>query len=157
LSIIFNFFACPLFSDIGDEILELERSDAFKQLPGHERYYVPRSEYLFKFLQTELDDDLFLGNEYESMFDRFEVFLALTNATIRKRKKAHVWGPFGRFGWKTSSRTGRESPLVDVIQQAKDEGTDWAPFMAGLFGRDHDLFISAADEYMQMAAGLNWM
>jgi len=141
---------------IGDEILELERSDAFKQLPGHERYHVPRSEYLFKLLQPELDDDLFLGKEYESLFDRFEVFLALTNATMRKRNDNHVWGPVGRFGWKVQNRTGRENPLVDVIQEAKDQGIDWPPFSAGLFGRDRVLFLAAADEYAQLVARLGW-
>jgi hypothetical protein len=141
---------------IGDEILELERCNAFKQLPGHERYHVPRSEYLFKLLQPELDDDLFLGKEYETMFDRFEVFLALVNATIRKKNENHVWGPFGRFGWKFHSRTRRGSPLTDVVQEAKDEGEDWKPFKAGLFGRDYSLFMAAADEYVNMAGRLGW-
>jgi len=141
---------------IGDEILGLERCDAFKQLPGHERYHVPRSEYLFKLLQPELDDDLFLGKEYESIFDRFEIHLALVNATIRKKNETHVWGPFGRFGWKFHSRTGRENPLLDVVQEAKDEGEDWRPFKAGLFGRDYALFIAAANEYVQITGQLGW-
>jgi hypothetical protein len=141
---------------IGDEISELERCNAFQQLPGHERYHVPRSEYLFKFLQPEMDDDLFLGKEYESIFDRFEVFLALANAIIRKKSGKAAWGPCGRFGWKYYHRTGRENPLVDVTQQAKDQGTNWAPFRVGLFGHEYDLFIAAVDEYTQKVAGLNW-
>jgi hypothetical protein len=137
---------------IGDEILEIERSGAFKQLPGHNRYHVPRSEYLFKLLQPELDDDLFLGKEYETMFDSFEVMLALVNATVHKKDDGHVWGPVGRFGWKYRAI----NPLGNTVQQAKDEGRDWLPFKSGLFGTDFDLFLSAAEEYVQSIAGTGW-
>lgn len=44
-----------LVAALGEAILEIERSNAFKHLPGHERYHVPRSEYIFKLLQPELD------------------------------------------------------------------------------------------------------
>ena len=141
---------------IGDEILDIERSNAFKQLPGHDKYRVPRSEYLYKLLQPEIDDDLFLGKDYEFMFDRFEVFLSLVNATVRKKKENHVWGPVGRFGWKASSRTSRENPLAAIIQEAKEEGENWPPFKAGLFEVDYNLFISAAEEYLQMIGRLGW-
>ena len=141
---------------IGSAIAELKRCDAFKQLPGHEKYYVPMSEYLFKLLQPELDDDLFLGKEYEFIFDRFEVLLALRNATDRKKKDHSIWGPIGRFAWKYSHEGGRVNPLSDIIQQAKNEGKKWPPFQAGLFGSDHELFIAAADEYAKMIGGLHW-
>lgn len=141
---------------IGSAIVDLERSSAFKQLPGHERYYAPRSEYLFKLLQPELDDDLFLGKEYEFIFDRFEVLLALSNATNRKKKDHSVWGPVGRFGWKYGHGAERVNPLSDIIQQAKNEGQKWLPFRAGVFGTDYELFITAAEEYEKMIGGLNW-
>lgn len=118
---------------------------------------MPRSEYIFKLLQPELDDDLFLGKEYELMFDRFEILLALVNATVRKKNENHVWGPVGRFGWKySSSRMRRENPLTNIIEQAKTEGKDWPPFKSGLFGPDYDIFLSAAEEYSQMISRLNW-
>lgn len=141
---------------IGDEIVALERSNAFTMLPGHERYRVPRSEYLYKFLQPELDDDLFLGKGYEVLFDRFEVFLALANATIRKKNEDHIWGPVGRFGWKSSGSSSGENPLRDVIKEANDQGPDWPAFSAGIFGRDHALFLAAADEFRQKVVGLGW-
>lgn len=141
---------------IGDAVIDLERSNAFKQLPGHERYYAPRSEYLFKLLQPELDDDLFLGKEYEFIFDRFEVLLALSNATNRKKKDHSIWGPVGRFGWKYGHGGGRMNPLSNIIQQAKDEGQNWLPFKAGLYGSDYDFFMAAADEYAKIIGGLHW-
>ena len=87
---------------------------------------------------------------------RFEVFLALANATIRFTKESNVWGPFGRFGWKFQNRMGRENPLLDVVQEAKDSGPDWEPFKAGIFGRHYDTFMAVADEYVKMTGRLGW-
>lgn len=142
---------------IGDEIGRIEQSDAFKQLSGYEKCYVPRSEYLFGLLQPELDDDLFLGKEYELVFDRFEVLLALVNATIRMKNGDNAWGPVGRFGWKTRSRVPHENPLWSIIQEAKHEGKAWPPFKAGLFESDYDQMISSADAYMTRVFQLGWI
>jgi hypothetical protein len=51
----------------------VEVNDLFKRLPGHEREYLPQNEYLFKPLQSTLEDILFLGRSYEPLFDRFEI------------------------------------------------------------------------------------
>jgi uncharacterized caspase-like protein len=42
-----------------DEILDVDRLYLFKKLPGHDRHYAPRSEYLFKSLQPDIEDLLF--------------------------------------------------------------------------------------------------
>jgi hypothetical protein len=141
---------------LGDEVLEIERSSAFKQLPGRERQYVPRSEYLLKLLQPELDDDLFLGKEYENVFDRFEVLLALAVATIRSSKESHIWGPVGRFGWKFSRPGAMSNPLAEVITEAQEMKSDWPPFKAGLFGSNFDAFITVAHKYAENMAQLGW-
>jgi len=141
---------------LGDAILELERSHAFKQLPGHENNYVPRSEYLFKLLQPDLDDLFFLGNEYEQAFDCFEVMLALAHADLRHQKKQHIWGPIGRFGWKYSGRGGAENPLSGLIAEAKAMSTSWPPLRAGFFGGSIERFNSVATEYEAIIKRLNW-
>ncbi|MFO0985032.1 MAG: hypothetical protein U1E76_25435 [Planctomycetota bacterium] len=93
----------------------------FKLLPGHERNYVPKSEYLFKVVQPRLDDLLFLGSSYERLFDRFEVFQALAHADFMSRGKEYpnVWGPLGRYAWK--HRRGLQSPFNDVVTEARVE------------------------------------
>ncbi|HVP48722.1 MAG TPA: caspase family protein, partial [Bryobacteraceae bacterium] len=88
--------------------------DAFKTLPGHEKQYTPRSEYLLKLLQPTLEEILFLGTGYEASFDRFEVLYALQYAYQRKKQNGNVWGPVGRFGWKRQS-------VRDVIEEAEKE------------------------------------
>jgi len=145
-----------LLWSLGEAIQELERTNGFKQLPGHEKHYVPRSEYLFKLLQPDLDDLFFLGNEYEQAFDRFEVMLALTHADLRNQREKHIWGPVGRFGWKYSWRAGIENPLSDIIAEAKTMSSTWPPLKAGFFGGSLERFNTVAAEYEAIIKRLNW-
>jgi len=139
---------------IGEAILELERTEVFKQLPGHERHYVPRSEYLFKLLQPMFDDLLFLGRDYEQYFDRFEVLLALVHADLEQVERSHIWGPVGRFGWKFKNEDG--NPLKDIIAEAERQKGSWGPLNVGLFGGDYSRFKSISDEYVRLISGLPW-
>jgi len=144
-----------LVCSLGEAILELERTNVFKQLPGHENNYVPRSEYLFKLLQPDLDDLFFLGNDYEQAFDRFEVMLALAHADLRNQNDKYIWGPVGRFGWKYSGRRG-QNPLSGIIAEAKTMASSWLPIRAGFFGGSLERFISVASEYEALIKKLNW-
>lgn len=139
---------------IGRAITELHRTDAFKQLPGHEHQYVPRSEYLFKFLQPILDDLLFLGRDYEQDFDRFEVLLALVHADLEEEQSHSAWGPIGRFGWKFHHYD--VNPLKDIIADANRHKEAWGPLKAGLFGGEYTRFEKIAGEYSRLIAGLGW-
>ncbi|MDP1982090.1 MAG: caspase family protein [Sulfuritalea sp.] len=137
---------------ISNGLLELTRMNAFKQIPGHERHYTPHSEYLFKILQPRLDDTFFLGKNYESAFDEFEVFFALAIADIEMAKNGRVWGPIGRFGWKQRDN----GPLSRIINDGRTRKGSWPPLKAGMFGGDFDRFDKVATEYLQLVEGLNW-
>jgi hypothetical protein len=139
---------------VSEAICDIERQNIFKRLPGHEKYYVARSEYLFKLLQPELDDALFLGKDYEAVFDQFEVLLALVRATIRKASGPSVWGPVGRFGWKYQND---KNPLKDLLKEAEQLKENWGPFKAGLFGRDFEFFWQAAIDYSNSISQLGWI
>lgn len=145
-----------LLLSIGEAIVELERTEVFKQLPGHERNYVPRSEYLFKLLQPDLDNLFFLGREYEHAFDRFEVILALTHADLRNQKGGPVWGPIGKFGWKYENRGRTENPLIDVIEEATEQGSSWPLLQAGFFGNDIERFKDVSSQYTERIKRLGW-
>lgn len=126
-------------------------SDAFKTLPGHERQYVPVSEYLFKELQPLADDMLFLGADYERIFDRVELLIALECAHVEGG-----WGPIGRFGWKHSSRRISTSPLDTLIAEAESAGNNWGPIKGGFFSGSIDSFKRTAEQYKPMIEGLHW-
>lgn len=123
---------------------------AFKSLPGHERHYVPHSEYLFKQLQPQLDDLLFLGSDYETYFDRFEILLALVIADHSGK-----WGPPGRFAWKYCSR-GEDSPLHKILDEAESLGDAWPPLQCGMFSGSRERFKKTSESFTEGIAQLGW-
>ncbi|MFN6128637.1 MAG: caspase domain-containing protein [Planctomycetota bacterium] len=131
------------------EITEI--ADAFKSLPGHERQYVPVSEYLFKHLQPTADDVLFVGGDYENLFDRLELLLSLECAFVEGG-----WGPIGRFGWKHSSRRISSSPLDAMIAEAESGGDRWPPIREGFFGGSIGNFQRTVAAYKPMIDKLSW-
>lgn len=143
-----------LVETIGNCIAALNMTEVWKKIPGHERHFTPHSEYLFKTLQPRLDDLLFLGKNYESAFDTFEVLLALAVADMNISKGNRAWGPIGRFGWKQTRSAN--SPLNRVLKEAKELGVSWPPARAGLFGGDQARFEKAASEFSTIIAGLHW-
>jgi len=150
----FTRVSTELTLSVGEAIQNLERAEAFKQLPGHERHYVPRSEYLFKLLQPILDDLLFLGRDYEQDFDQFEVLLALVHSDLEEQQSHYVWGPLGRFGWKFHQ--GDANPLKDIMADANRHKESWEPLKAGLFGGDYTRFEKIAGEYARIIGSLGW-
>jgi hypothetical protein len=139
---------------IANGILELNRIESFKRLPGHEKYYVPMSEHLFKIIQPKLDDLFFIGRNYERVFDEFEVLFALAASDLNQKRGNRIWGPIGRYGWKHSVR--ENSPLKRIIKEAGEMGDRWEPIRAGLFGGNVERFNSFANEFEQIIAKLNW-
>jgi len=139
------------------EILEVDRNDMFKRLPGYERNYVPRSEYLFKAIQPGIEDLLFLGRSYEELFDRFEILYALTYADIEDQKGHHFWGPPGRFGWKAASRGRSGNPYAALLDEASRAGDAWPPLLSGFFGGSIERFKEVAQRYdSELLSRLNW-
>ena len=124
--------------------------DSFKVFPGHERNFVPRSEYMYKLLQPKLEEELFLGNEYESLFDRFEIFFSLVYADIENRE----WGPMGRFGWKTMQT--REKIYEDLLKEAEKEKNNWSPLKAGLFNSSYERFKQVWENILKLMQKARW-
>lgn len=140
---------------VTDGLAELTSSKVFKQLPGYEQNFTPLSEYLFKILQPQLDDILFMGKNYERSFDEFEILLALVAADNRKQNGSWVWGPVGRFGWKQFNYPN--SPFTRLVEEAKLAGDDWPPLKGGLFGGSIERFSAISQEFHQeVLARLHW-
>jgi len=129
--------------------------EAFKRLPGHERNYVPYSEYLYKKVQPSLDDLIFLGRDYDRVFDRFELLRALVYADLLFDERKRVWGPIGRFGWKRSRR-GDGGPFTTLLSEATELQDQWGPIKAGLFRGKFSRFEQIATGFGELLGKLNW-
>jgi hypothetical protein len=123
--------------------------DLFKNLPGHARQYSPASEYLFDFFKNKLEDVVFLGDDYEDIFDRFEIFYALQHAHEREKiSEGHIWGPIGRFGWKYS-RGSDSNPFKLLCDEASRNKEEWAPLKAGFFDGSYERFEKLTLQFIQ--------
>lgn len=127
-------------------------SEGFKLFSEHERHYVPKSEYLYKYLQPELDNLLFLGKSYEDLYDRFEIMYFLVHADLYSDERA--WGPVGRFAWKYSRST--RSTFLEILHEAESLKDEWKPLKAGLFNSSYERFKSKALECREMLNRLGW-
>ncbi len=97
-------------------------SDCFNIFsPNDKNYKYPFSEYIYLMLQPELDDLLFLGEEYEQLFLKSEMFISIMNAFIRYKADydERVWGTLGRFNYKTRTinRDIRNMDIYTIIEQ----------------------------------------
>lgn len=136
-------------------ILELTRANVFKRIPGHEKYYTPSSEYLFKQVQPPIDNLLFLGKGYEAVFDEFEILYALVVADLKLQSGRHLWCPVGRFGWKFSNNQ-ENSSFIKLINEAASLKENWPPIQAGMFAGSYERFEKTATEFKQVLERLNW-
>ena len=134
----------PLFEAI------MELHDTFKIFPGHENNLVPRSEYMFKILQPQLEEILFLGQSYELLFDRFEMFIALVFADITESG----WGPIGRFGYKHAR--GREKLYTNLLEEAESQKVNCPPIKAGLFRGSYARFEEVAKVILDIIQKRHW-
>jgi hypothetical protein len=126
-------------------------TNAFKLLPGYERQHVARSNSLFDLLRPHLDALLFLGQSYETLFDRFEVFFSLVYADLHGYQDDRIWAPLGRFALKPNG-----SALIEIVEEAKAQGQNWLPLRAGLFGGSFDRFQQIALKYGDLVSRRQW-
>lgn len=134
---------------LGDEI--------FKMIPEYKGLFVPTSEHMFKTIHPILEDNLFLGKSYETLFDKFEIFFSLVYADLNR--KISYKGPTGRFvyKYKQSIEYSYKSNLYnDIINEANQKKENWEPLKAGFFDGSYDRFIKAANEYKTFMESLQW-
>ncbi|MEQ1064889.1 caspase family protein [Acinetobacter sp. XH1741] len=116
-----------------------EITNIFKQMPGHERQYIPMSEYLFTHLQPYLDNLFFLGKSYEYSFDYFEILRSLVILDSQLVKNPdRAWSPIGRFGWKFKSFIFSDNSILSKVKnEILTEKSNWPPLQVGLFGGEY--------------------
>lgn len=135
----------PVTTNIADA------NDQFKKIPGYEAKHTPRSDYFLDLLKNPLNELLFLGGDYESLFDKFEIYSALSFVEATNRR----WVPLGRFGWKYDLND-TSSPFHQMIEESKKEGMKWAPLQAGLFDGSQETFNDLSTVLASRLNGVTW-
>jgi len=128
----------------------------FKLLPGREKQFTPLSEYLFEFFESDLQDVVFFGADYEYVFDRFEILYSLQYSHLNERLyDGRYWAPVGRFGWKFAHRVGPD-PYGDLVSEASNEKDSWPPIIAGFFDGDFSRFEEVVSNFSDHLNRLGW-
>ena len=141
-----------------DGMLEARSANFFKHLPDHDQLYVPMSEYLYRTLLPKIAEVVYLGNEYEDLFEKYEAFQGLVYADINFDNRNGVWGPLGRYTYKYNSR-GRiteSNPYSAIIAEAEMMKDDWPPLKYGLFKGSYNRFVTISDGFSELMRDLKW-
>jgi hypothetical protein len=133
-----------------------EIDDGFKLFPGLAKRFTPRSEYIYTLLEPSAEDILYIGTDYESIFDRVEMFLSLEYIHLKHPetigKDEWTSAPVGKFGWKNL----HSNPLNQLIAEAEAAGESWPPLQAGLFGGSIGRFRELAGGLSRLVNRLGW-
>jgi len=147
-------------SRIGDERVLLALYEAFtsKQiwalLPDLETRKTPLSDHLHSALREPLREVLSQDTWYDEAFDRFEYFLALIYADLDERGGVNLWGPVGRFSWRSMGEDN--SITAQVEREATMVGSEWPPLQAGLFRRSLERFNTVKAAIDKIVSTLQW-
>jgi hypothetical protein len=128
--------------------------DVFKALPTQMQKRYPRSEHLYVFFQSLFDELLFLGSDYEMVFDRFELLLALEHAYLNSVRGRNPWGPLGRFAWKFH-QDENSNPFASLVADS-EAGAEWSVLRAGFFGGSLETFKEIVKGYRQFLVNSGW-
>ena len=132
------------------------QSEIMRVLKGYEKFFTPLSEFLFKRLQSKLEDILFIGDEYEFYFDQYEILVGIETANRFSKSHGHFYGPIGRFGWKYSENTGSKNPLIKFFEIGKEQGKEWLPLKGGFFDSNSDGISDLSEKSFKMISNLQW-
>jgi hypothetical protein len=131
-------------------------NDGFKSFPGLEKRQTPRSEHIHKLLESTAEDILYLGTDYEQIFDRAELVMSLEFIHLDHPETIGqgewIWAPVGKFGWKNL----HSHPLKQLAAEAAAAGDSWPPLQAGLFGGSSGRFLELAGSLSKFVNRLGW-
>jgi TIR domain len=118
--------------------------------------YTPVSDYLHGILREKFRVDVPDDDDYSDLFDRVETFLALLAIDLRSQQaegdRRYFDAPYyGRTRWRERYNRGHEGLEVELLRQVTNEGSDWPPIKAGLFGGSTERATSAIETFSREA------
>jgi len=130
-----------------------EMKNLAKQCLNGQKYHTPVAEHFHTVCRESLRRYCPDDAEYEALFDRYEYLQGLVHADLRAQgdPDGMIWGPLGRFAWK--SRHGADGEVIAKIldDELAQDGGDWPPLRAGLFGGSLDRVKAIKPKFDEMA------
>jgi len=127
--------------------------DPFEILFENKNLAVPRSEYLLSTLKPEFEEHFFVEDQFENVFDIFEILLSFEFAHQQAGNNPdNILTPIGRFRYKGINN----SALNSIILEANRMGMSWAPIKAGFWGGNFERFQLISGLYLEQLKDRNW-
>lgn len=115
------------FVKISDAQTVIER-DHLNKMEGA-NYYLPMSEFIFKYLRPYFKNLIPIDSDYELFFDYYEFI----NAINYIKYSEHGWYPMGRFAYKNGNIAD------DILKKAETEKSNFELIKSGFFDSYDDL------------------
>ncbi len=99
--------------------------------------YTAASDYLFERLREYLREYMPRESKYVEKFDYFEYMFSLVHADLERDevRGGGWWGPLGCFKWRGKIFPTDPIVVVDRVgKELEEQGKNWPPLKAGLFG-----------------------
>lgn len=120
-------------------------------LPDYERHYISRSSYILDKLKPLFERQLFIGNDFDSTFDKFELLFTLNFIFFNQLNKDNFfgyWGPPGLYYYKIkNSWSDRENVINTTLLEAEIQKENWLPLKSGMFGGSYEKFLEILKGY----------
>lgn len=121
--------------------------------------YTPLSDYLHARLRRHFDRLVPDDEDYDELFDRFEVLLGALMVDLRRQSKSPDdpyidTPPYGRYTWRDRYARGERRLEVRMQGEAALAGVDWPPVRAGLFAGSPDRAAAAFEEFVKDAEAI---
>lgn len=113
----------------------------------------PLSDRLNELFKHDVPAEILFGNDFDSLFDMWEIMISLQYASIRISNESGEWVPVGRFGWR--SRYSQDNPMTVIECNIMGNNT-WLPVRLGLFGGSDDTARSALELVKKLSSGRHW-
>lgn len=115
---------------------------------------IPLSEHLYESLNNDIDELLYLVDDYEKYTDTFEILLALEYVHQEVEESiGGVWGPLGRF---VRQMRIKPNPLSNFIDEANNQKQNWEPIKAGFFDGDFERFKEVSSKFEEWCSNIRF-
>lgn len=126
-----------------------------RELSGLERHHTPTSDHLHTVLRQPLKELVADDEEYDNLFTRFELLLALLFVDCNPKPELGEWTIPGRWGW--AGAVEGSDPAENFWEVATEQQSEWAPLHAGMFGGDISRFEAVKAAFLPFHAEIRRM
>jgi hypothetical protein len=121
---------------------------ALQVLEGMDRRHVPLNDWVHRTLRQYLSEAIRNDEQYDFMFDKLEVLLALSFAYQERRPEGIYWAPLGAFLYRTQNR----NHILEEFQGSISTLQNDSPFVkCGIFGLTPEECMSSIEHFKDFA------